>query len=550
MATEKITAQIFQNMIAGGANRLAEHVEEINDLNVFPIPDGDTGINMSMTMNGGAVKNTSDATRLEDVAKRIADGMLMGARGNSGVILSQFFAGIADGLGGLEEAGVEDLAKAFESGVRRAYSAVLTPVEGTILTVMREATEKASKTNVATAEEYFLTFITEARRSLQKTPELLIDLRKAGVVDSGGAGLLCIAEGMYRALGEGKAVELNIQNNQQGAAHDVDVDLFTEDSVLEFGYCTEVLIRLQTIKVGDVKAFDESVIKDYLLTIGNSIVCFKTGSIVKIHVHTMEPYKVLQFCQQYGEFLTLKIENMNLQHNEVIERDTFAPMMKRPEEERKRFAVVAVASGSGIVKQFREFGANFVIEGGQTMNPSSEDFINAFDAVNADNIFVLPGNGNIVLAAKQAAGMYKDAKVKVIPAKSIGDSFAVLSMLDFSSNDADEIERLMLEAMEGVVTGEVSQAIHDTQEVKKGDWLGIFGKSIVSADINRPTAVLDMVEKMEPDAHALLIVLRGLDSTEEEANQIVSEIQRKHPFLEVYLNDGMQDIYSYIVIAE
>lgn len=548
MSTKQITGEIFQQMIAAGTGELTEHIEEINDLNVFPIPDGDTGINMAATMKGGAEKANKENLTLSEAASRIADGMLMGARGNSGVILSQFFAGISDGLGDLKEATVKDLGAAFSSGVRRAYSAVLTPVEGTILTVMREANDRAIEANCEDVETFFLTFITEARRSLQRTPELLIDLRKAGVVDSGGAGLICIAEGMYKALSDSKAYAIKSFEEKKNL---IDLDKFTEDSTLEFGYCTEVLVRLQKSKVGDTKAFDEKPIKDYLLTIGNSIVCFKQGSIIKIHVHTFEPYKVLEFCQKYGEFLTIKIENMNLQHNEVMERDSFALRKDKAEDkERKKFATVAVASGEGIIKQFKDFGCDYIIQGGQTMNPSSADFIEAFNIVNADDIFVLPNNGNIILAAKQASGMYKKSKIHVIPTKSIGAGYSVLSMLDYSSNNPIEIEKAMTESTKGVLTGCISQAIHDTTEVKKGDWLGIFSSEIVSDDTDRVEATLKMVDKMLESEHYVLIIIRGKDVAEEEAERIKALIAKKYPELEIYINDGKQDIYSYIVIAE
>lgn len=547
MKTISITANIYQNMILSAAAYLSDHVDELNDLNVFPIPDGDTGSNMYMTLSGGKEKVIQNPKILSETASCISEGMLMGARGNSGVILSQFFAGISDGLGGLKSASIDDLVLSFESGVRRAYSAVLTPVEGTILTVMREATEGAKKAKCKTAEEFFLSFITNARTILDKTPDLLIDLKKAGVVDSGGAGLVCIAEGMYKYLQDGKVYESGSVKREEKVSS-INIDAFTSDSALEFGYCTEVMLRLQSGKVGDVNSFDESVIKDYLLSIGSSIVCFKTGSVVKVHVHTFTPYKVLEYLQKYGEYLTVKIENMNLQHNEVMEKDTFA-LKREVKKERSKYAVVSCAIGEGIISQFREFGS-YVIEGGQTQNPSTDDFIKAFDEVNSDYIFVLPCNGNVLLTARLASSMYKSSDVRVLNAKTLGDGYAALSMLDYTSDNPDEIESLLSESMSGVETGEVSVAIRDTSTVKKGEYLGLFDKDIVSSSKSVVESTLSMIDKMSIPSHDLLVLISGKNATEEERKEIEDGIKKKYPRIEVYTLSGKQEVYDYIVVVE
>ena len=432
----------YAAMILAGTANLSRHMEEVNDLNVFPIPDGDTGSNMMMTMQGGASVARGLDANLSEASGKIARGMLLGARGNSGVILSQFFAGLAEGFHTYEEADVHAVEKAVACGVGCAYESVVTPTPGTILTVIKDACNYAGHCNCETVDAYFLAFIDEARRALARTPDLLPVLKEAGVVDSGGAGLLYIVEGMFAYLC-GKAPE-DVEFEIREETHTIDPDLFGADSVMEFGYCTELLLRLQTIKT-DPATFDVNIITDYLQSIGDSVVTVKDDSIVKLHVHTMTPYKVLEFCQQYGEFLTIKIENMMLQHNETVANEQ-ASVAVSASEQKSPFGIVAVAAGDGICEAFLEMGADEVVRGGQTMNPSAEDFLLAFDRVGADTIFVLPNNGNVLLAARQAAALYRGSDVRVIPTKSIGDGYAVLSMLDLDSGDADRIEQEMQEA--------------------------------------------------------------------------------------------------------
>ena len=506
---------LFARMVSFGAANLKSHAKEINDLNVFPIPDGDTGDNMLLTIMGGVHKDL-DCEVLCEVAERVSSGMLMSARGNSGVILSQFFEGIKNGFSGLHTANTREIGEAFRQGVKQAYGSVMTPTEGTILTVVREATEYACAQNTDTAEAFLDAFIKEAKASLARTPDLLPVLKKAGVVDSGAAGLIYIVDGMMKAVLGEDISELTAATEQ---SEELDLDAFDEDSVLEFGYCTELLVRLQNAKT-DIPSFDVKVITDYLQTIGDSIVTVRNGSIVKLHVHTMKPQKVLDFCQRYGEFLKVKIENMSLQHNNTVtEKKETAPV-----KERKKYGVVAVASGEGLKQTFRERGADIIVDGGQSMNPSAEDFIAAFDEVNADVIFVFPNNGNIVLTAQQAARLYENSDVRVIESTTIGAGYAALSMLDTGSDDVDAIVEDLNMAMDGVITAEISHCIRDAQmdhaEVHTGDYIGFVGKELLSVNTNRFDVVCETLERLNFKRYNICIVIRGKDSDETEANQI------------------------------
>ena len=428
----------------------------------------------------------------------------------------------------------------------------MTPTEGTILTVMRDAGGYAGNKNCESVEDYFEAFLEEAKRSLDHTPELLPILKEAGVVDSGGAGLVYIVAGMYDHLCGRTPEEQMILSAT--TLQSVDPDLFDENSVMEFGYCTELLLRLQRAKV-NVDCFHVNEITDFLKTVGDSVVSVKNGTIVKIHVHTMTPHRVLEFCQRYGEFLTVKIENMMLQHNGTVQKEESVAVSVTPvQAERKPFSVVSVATGDGIKRSFCEMGADEVICGGQTMNPSAEDFLAAFDKVNADVIFVLPNNGNILLAAKQAAQMYRKSDVRVIPTRSIGDGYAVLSMLDFDSGDADEIEASMKDAMEGVMTAEVCISIRDAEmngvKVQKDDYIGFSGKKILAAGKNREEVACRAADALDPDSHGLLLLIRGKDVSEADAAPIVSYVQKTYPLVEICEAEGGQDVYDYILVAE
>lgn len=551
---EKIDGKTFERIICGGAQNLQTHVQEVNDLNVFPIPDGDTGENMYLTLKGGieelkGVKNQS----LEQKANALAQGMLLNARGNSGVILSQLFYGLAQGLSGLEEADLNDFAKALVKGVKCAYGSVAKPVEGTILTVARESAEfVAHKTyDDASIESFFAEFLTEMQKSLEKTPDLLQTLKEAGVIDSGGAGLLYITEGFKKAI-EGDVSDEIAATADTNNSKSIDLSKFDENSVMKFGYCTELLLRLQTCKT-DIENFDVQPLIDFLSTLGDSIVAFKTGSAVKIHVHTLTPYKVLEYCHQFGEFLTVKIENMTLQHNETEnkEKDSIKTRVKRA---RRKYALVTVAQGEGIKQTFLDMGADYVICGGQTNNPSAEDFIDAFDEVNADYVFVLPNNGNIVLAAKQAAKMYKDSEIRVIESKNIGQGYSALSMLDYGCDNPDKIEENLRENFAGVITGMVSKAVRTTTvngiDINEGDYIGFTDKEMRFANADKIQTALGLVEKLELAEKSFLITIFGVDASEKERQEFEQTVMEKYPQVEVYSIDGGQEVYDFLMIIE
>lgn len=551
MATNKINGVLWAAMVRAGAANLHLHVDEVNDLNVFPIPDGDTGENMMLTMQGGVSALTAENEDLSAVADAIAEGMLLGARGNSGVILSQFFAGIAEGLHTYADADARAFEKAIACGVGCAFESVMTPTEGTILTVMKDAGCYAGNCNCESLDLYFEALIAEAHRSLARTPELLPILKEAGVVDSGGAGLIYVLEGMYEALcGHAISDDAITDIRQKGQ---IDPSLFGEDDVMEFGYCTELLLRLQTCKTAPT-AFDVGMLTEYLQTIGDSVVAVKNGSIVKLHVHTMTPYRVLEFCQRYGEFLTVKIENMMLQHNDTVAQKETLPAFTDAVRERRRFGVVSVATGDGICRAFEEMGADEVIYGGQTNNPSAEDFLGAIDRVNADTVFVLPNNGNVLLAARQAAQICKSSDVRVIPTHSIGDGYAVLSMLDLDCGNADEIEAAMNESMDGVLTAEVSRSIRDAElngvKVRAGEYIGIMGKRILASGSDRENIACTSIDALDPASHGVVLIIRGKGVAEEDARVLSSYIQKTYPLTEVCEADGGQEVYDYILVAE
>lgn len=546
---QEINGLMYGRMICSGARNLRSHAQAINNLNVFPIPDGDTGDNMMLTMLGGGNAIGTDNEDISIVSRRVADGMLLSARGNSGVILSQFFDGIADGLSGLKTADNTQFSKALRCGVEHAYNAVIEPTEGTILTVARTAAEYTCSRISNTTEEMLENFISEAKRTLDKTPEMLPVLKKAGVVDSGGAGLIYIMEGMLSAINN-KFEDSNIQPFTPSEP-DIDLNLFTEDSILEYGYCTELLIRLQRAKT-DTDSFDVKSISDYLLTIGDSVVAFKTGSAVKVHVHTMTPDKVLAHCQKYGEFLKVKVENMSLQHNNAA-LDAINISTKQ-DDTLKKYGVVAVAAGNGIKEMFTERGTDVIVEGGQTMNPSAEDFIAAFKKINAENILVFPNNSNIILTAKQAASMYKDANIYVIESRNIGEGYAALSMLDTDSGDTNQIINELTDAMKGVATAEISKCIRDAvlenAEIHDGDYIGIESKNILAVSSDRLQTAYSTIDKLNPANYDICILIYGKNVSGDEADSVSKYINTNYNGKEVYIVNGMQDIYDYILIFE
>lgn len=544
-----LDGDMFEKFILSGAAKLEKNVEEVNNLNVFPIPDGDTGDNMYRTIAGGIekMKGVSENS-VQKKASALAEGMLFNARGNSGVILSQIFAGIANGFKGIDVANINDIIFAFQEGVKKAYSAVTPAVEGTILTVAREAIEKIDKSEVETTiGEFSAIFLHNMYTSLENTPELLHVLKEAGVIDSGGAGLYYIADGVVDAINGEKQIE---EHQRRIEVKDIDFSKFTEDSVLEFGYCTEVLLRLMRAKV-DVDKFDENIIIDYLQTIGDSIVAFKTGTIVKIHVHTMTPSKVLEYCQQFGEFLTIKIENMTLQHNENHPAEKALPTVKR---EKKKYSAVVVADGEGFKSLFKDLGVDCVIDGGQGHNPSINDFVEVFEEVNAENIYVFPNNSNIILAANQAKEMYKGANIFVVPTKNVGEAYASLSMLDYSLEDPEEVYNLFVESMcpENVGTALICQATRDVElngfTVKEKDYIAIKDKEIVADSKDILTTTMDLLNKYS--SSEIVTIFYGKNVTDEVREKISQEIQEKYPDIELYEAVGGQDTFDLVIIME
>ncbi len=551
-----LDGNLLAKMAQGGAAQLRSNAEEVNKLNVFPVPDGDTGDNMRMTIESGiaALENTT-SDDLAEVMNVLSRGMLLGARGNSGVILSQFFAGIAKGLAASEKADAPTLGNALKLGVEQAYASVMTPTEGTILTVAREAVEYAVKriTPDSSIRSLFGDLVKEMHASLDRTPEILTVLKEAGVVDSGGAGLMYIIDGFNRVL-NGEDVEADAPAMETPKAASVDLDAFGPDSVMTYGYCTELLIRLQNSKT-DVDAFDVEPLKAFLSEIGDSIVAFKTDSIVKLHVHTLTPEKVLAHCRTFGEFLTVKIENMSVQHSELEAEETNKAEAEEAPVQTKKYGIVAVTNGPGVEQLFRDLGTDETVSGGQTQNPSTNDFLDAFAKVHAEHIFVFPNNSNIFLAAQQAAEIYDKATVHVIPSKNIGTGYVAISTADLTCEDPETIVAGMNEAMSHVTAGYISPAIRDAEmngvHIHNGDTIGIVNKEIVVSEPDRMSAANALVSYLFADEERfMLTVFRGKDATEEDQAALTAYIEENHPDAEVYFIDGGQDIYPFIFVAE
>jgi len=557
--SDVITAEAYLGMVACGARRLGAKRKTINDLNVFPIPDGDTGDNMYMTIGAGVRNGLPEAgadISLGELAGRMSRGMLMGARGNSGVILSRIFAGISMGLEGLESADLDQFRGAMLKGVKEAYGAVSHPVEGTILTVIRESVEKAASTG-NNPTEYFIALVQEMRESLKRTPELLGVLKEAGVVDSGGAGMLCIAEGMLEYFEKAGEVEqvLSSSSEAPSPACKYNLDDFGPDTVLEFGYCTEFLLRLQNAKVGDVETFDVREIKDWLTENGESVVCFKDGSIVKVHVHTMDPGSILTKARQWGEFLTLKIENMTLQHSEVTIQDNFS--VDADDEvlvAKKKYGIVAVATGAGLVQSFKDAGADVVIEGGQTMNPSAGSFVDAFNKINAETIFVFPNNSNVIMTAQQAADCWiqeKGRKVIVLKSKDPASGYVALAGMDLSDKDADSVMAGAEASIASTVTAMVSRAtrdaIMDGIEIHKDDFIGIGNGRIIAADKDRRRLATMLSEAIGMKDSDVALIFHGADVSSEEAAGLAEDLQAQNPRTEIMMNNGNQPVFDYII---
>lgn len=551
MQTTTIGGKEFVRMLSGGAYKLAAYRQDINDLNVFPIPDGDTGDNMLMTFGSGADAAKHAGADLGSKAKAAAEGMLLGARGNSGVILSRIFAGITAELKNLETAEFEDIKRGMKNGVTQAYGAVSKPVEGTILTVFKDAVTYANEKSCNGLENYFEELLGEMGRSLDRTPDLLPVLAEAGVVDSGGAGLYYIFEGMKEALEKGEDFEYEAGGKSQ-AQNSLDFSLFDENSVLEFGYCTEFLLRLQRAKT-DVENFKTEELIDYLNSVGDSVVCFKDGSIVKVHVHTKDPGGVLRHCQKFGEFLTLKIENMTLQHSEAVTKGDNAQAKLAAGKKKKKTGIVAVAAGKGLKETFLSLGVDEVVDGGQSMNPSAGDMIAAFDKVNAERVFVFPNNGNVILTAEQAAGLYDKSEIIVIKTKTVGDGYAAVSMME-TDGETEEIEESIYSSIKDVVTACVSKANRSTEKngvsVVSGDYIGFVGDDILSDDGDKIRAAEKLLDGINASECGLMLCFTGENAGAEETAKLKNLLTEKYPETEILFVEGDQPIYDYMFVLE
>ena len=551
METLFLDGRALRGMLIGAAKNIKENVDYINDLNVFPVPDGDTGTNMTKTIEGGIAEMMSnsenDKLNVSTVISKFAHGALLGARGNSGVILSQIFAGISEVLSGCEIARVSDLCKAYLRGVEKAYNSVTNPVEGTILTVFREAAEYAASnlSENSYVEDFLSLHIKEAKNSLLRTKDILPALKEADVVDSGGAGYLFIASGMHSAL-TGEEVYDTYEFLESSPTTAVNIDAFTRDSVLEFGYCTELLLRLQTAKV-DPDTFDVGELISYLESIGGeSIVSYKTGDVVKVHVHTENPGFVLTKAREYGELLTVKIENMSLQHNDTEE--------EKNKREHVPMAVVTVATGEGMSELFTTIGADKIISGGQTQNPSAEDFIKAFEEVNADDIIVLPNNKNILLTAMHASSMWDEGRVHIIPTKTLMQGYAALSMISHDGDVEGAIESAN-EAIENVIDVEITYAVRDAivggTNIKKGEYMAISNSSIKATASTPEEALLTMLEGLdELDEREVISVFVGCDVTEAKRAELTETLTERYPDHEIMFYNGGQAVYSYLIAIE
>lgn len=537
-----IEGKMLRDMFVSGANNLQNHKELVDKLNVFPVPDGDTGTNMSLTISY-AMKELAKVENdsITEIGKSLSKGSLMGARGNSGVILSQIIRGFSKSIEGKEQISTEDLAKAFKNGSDTAYKAVIKPIEGTILTVVRESGEYAIK--AAKKEKDLLKFlemvIDEANKSLERTPELLKNLKEAGVVDSGGKGLVLIYEGMYEVLKGNpiKAKDLNDSNVSE--VKQAGTSINTED--IKFCYCTEFILESNSIS--------DTEIRDIMLKYGDSLAVVGDEGIIKVHVHTNDPGLVLQDALKHGQLVTIKIENMKLQHENTLVGDT-DEIAQSVEE--KEYGFIATSMGEGLAKIFKDFGVDYIIEGGQTMNPSTEDFMKAIDSINAKNIFIFPNNSNIIMAANQAKEL-SDKNIIVIPTKNTPQGFTAL--VNFNADaSVEENEQALMESLTMVKSGQVTFAVRDTVmndlEVKEGNIIGIAESKLMDAGDSVDEITTSLVEKLVDEDSAIITLFYGEDVTEEDANNLRDELEEKFEDLDIELYYGGQPLYYYLISVE
>ena len=554
MEVTNIRASQFQSMVQAGADRLQEHAEYVNSLNVFPVPDGDTGTNMNLSMISGA-KAVSDSTsdKVGELATHLSKGLLMGARGNSGVILSQLFRGFAKQIPDVETLSGKELAAAFTHGVNTAYKAVMKPVEGTILTVARVAAEfgerKATETDDCVA--VMTAVVSGAKKALAKTPDLLPILKEVGVVDSGGQGLLFIYEGFLSVL-NGEYVPENdfetpaAMDEMINAEHhrSVHSHLATED--ITFGYCTEIMVKIGDGPTADT-AFEYDTFRNYLNELGDSLLVVNDDEIIKVHVHTEYPGEVMNYGQKFGSLMKVKVDNMRVQHETLLENDS-APV-KKP---RVPYAIIAIAAGNGVQELFKSLGASYVISGGQTMNPSTEDILKAIDAVNADQVIVLPNNKNIFMAADQAAEV-ADIPVVVVPSKTI--SQGMTAMLAFNDQvGLAQNQAAMTEMLTSVVSGSLTHAIRDTAidgiTIKEGDFLGMIDGKIVVSKTDALEVAFETLKQMMDEETEIVTIIIGEEGTQEQAEQMETALLAMNEELEVEIHHGDQPVYPYLSAAE
>lgn len=558
MNVTEISASQFQEMVQAGASRLHANAEYVNSLNVFPVPDGDTGTNMNLSMTSGA-KAVADSTseKVGELATALSKGLLMGARGNSGVILSQLFRGFSKQIPDVTTLNAQDFAAAFTHGVETAYKAVMKPVEGTILTVSREAARTGERKAKETDDcvEVMEAVVKGAKRALAKTPDLLPVLKEVGVVDSGGQGLLFIYEGFLDVLSgnynpdevyEPSPAEMDEMVNAEHH-RSVQGQMATED--ITFGYCTEIMVQIGEGPTVDSN-FDYETFRNYLDGLGDSLLVVNDDEIIKVHVHTEHPGEVMNYGQKFGSLVKVKVDNMRLQHETILEHDQQAPAPVK--KERVPYAVIAIAAGKGVQELFRSLGASYIISGGQTMNPSTEDILKAIKEVNADKVIILPNNKNIFMAADQAAEV-ADLPVVVVPSKTI--SQGMTAMLAFNDQQTlEENKESMTTMLESVVSGQVTTAVRDTTidnvEIKKDDYLGMVDGKIVISEPDMFQASLDTLNRMVDEDTEIVTIIVGEDGKVAEAEKLAEALTAAHEDLETEIHEGDQPVYPYLFSAE
>jgi DAK2 domain fusion protein YloV len=551
--SNKINAKMLAKMFLAGAKNLEVKKEWINELNVFPVPDGDTGTNMTLTIMSAAkeVINLQDEDMMT-ICKAISSGSLRGARGNSGVILSQLFRGFTKTIREYEEIDIPTLATATEKAVESAYKAVMKPKEGTILTVAKGMADKArelSEEGCDDMELYFRQIIEYGDEVLAKTPDMLPVLKQAGVVDSGGQGLMQVMKGAFDAF-LGKEIDFTLEASKESTVKEGSAS--SVDQEIKYGYCTEFIILLN--KTFNIK--NEIDFKEYLESIGDSIVVVADGDVVKVHVHTNDPGLAIQRALKYGALSNMKIDNMRLEHQEKVIKEQQMKeqeQKKEPEMPHKEVGFIAVSVGEGMSEIFRGLGADYIIEGGQTMNPSTEDMLNAIDRVNADTIFILPNNKNIILAANQAKTMVEDKKIIVIPTKTVPQGITAIINYVPDMDPEDNAATMECE-IKNVLTGQVTYAVRDTmiddKEIKQGDYMGIGDSGILSVGRDMEEVTFNMIKAMMHDDLELISIYYGSDVSEEAAEAIKAKVEETYPDCDVELQMGGQPIYYYVISME